>query len=89
MGSLAAVAVCHSGQALRAAFSRLLRSAACGSGDGGAMGAALSRIVFQAPEATYGRDSNLIWLNTAEREAREKGSGLKKVEIFMENHHLL
>lgn len=34
-----------------------------------AMGSAITRIVFQPPEPTYGRDHNLIWLNTSEHEA--------------------
>lgn len=32
------------------------------------MGSAITRIVFQPPEKTYGRDPNLIWLHTSEHE---------------------
>ncbi|CAE8619314.1 unnamed protein product [Polarella glacialis] len=32
------------------------------------MGSAISKIVFQPPEATYTRDPNLIWLHTSEHE---------------------
>jgi len=32
------------------------------------MGSAVTKIVFQPPDATYTRDANLIWLNTSEHE---------------------
>lgn len=32
------------------------------------MGKALTKVVFQPPEATYTKDPNLIWLNTSEHE---------------------
>eukprot|EP00438_Fugacium_kawagutii_P024953 Skav213210 [mRNA] locus=scaffold2826:590600:593264:- [translate_table: standard] len=32
------------------------------------MGSAITRIVFQPPEKTYGKDPNLIWLHTSEHE---------------------